>query len=83
MIVQEVYRYPDRLAKFDFANDGQDTLRWLRFMWSWQRDHRARRASEKLAKKIAAWEKKKAQDIKDERGRQVALKVLDKMARKR
>jgi len=83
MIDQEVYRYAKSLAKFNCERDGRDTLNWLKFMWTWNKDQKAKRVAEKVARKIAAWEKKKAQDIKDEQGRQAALKILEKMARNR
>ena len=82
MIAQEVYRNPDRLSpKFDFARDGRETLQWLRFMWSWNKDKKARRAAEVFGRKLRAWEKKKADGHKDEKGRIAAIKKLNKMLR--
>ncbi len=84
MIVQEIYRNPDRLKHpFNYEQDGQETLNWLRFQWQMNRDRKARRAAEKLARKLAAWKRQKAKDIRDEKGRQDALKVLNRLERER
>lgn len=80
MVVQEVYRNPKRLDHpFNFENDGQETLEWLRDKWRWEKDRQAKLVHDKLSRKIAAWKKKKAQDIKDERERLIALQILYKM----
>jgi hypothetical protein len=81
MIVKDIYTNPGLVSGFDFAKNGRETLDWLREMWQWNRDRRARSILDKFSRKFAAWKKKQEEDKKYKEDLRFVLNALNKLAR--